>query len=230
MHQPTTTHWIDVKGILRYLKHTHNHDLFYQSGSLKLEAYSDADYAGHPDDHHSTGGYCVYLCLNPISWSAKKHHIGSRSSTVAEHQQLAYTAAELSWIWSLFKDLGISLSTPLILCDNISSISKTKHLEVNYHYVCDKVVYKEFDICYISTTNQIADIFTKHVSSSRFHLLTTKLMVRSCPISLQGCDNHKIYESESKSISASYDSKSNSITAQKRPPNNSLILSKSSIL
>ena len=67
MHQPTTTHWIAMKRILRYLKNTPAHGLFYQPGSLRLEAYSDADYVENPDDHRSTSGYCIYLVFNPIS-------------------------------------------------------------------------------------------------------------------------------------------------------------------
>jgi hypothetical protein len=221
LHQPTTHHWTAVKRILRYLKDTPDHGLFYQPGSLMLEAYSDADYAGCPDDRHSTGGYCVYLGHNPISWSAKKQRTVSRSSTEAEYRQLAYTAAELSWIRSLFKDLGIRLSTPRIWCDNISSISlasnpvfhaRTKHLEVDYHYVRDKVVRKELEVCYLSTTDQVADIFTKGLSKSRFLLLTNKLMVRSRPISLRGCDNHGKPEFKSNSNITTYDSQSDMIS------------------
>lgn len=221
LHQPTTHHWTAVKRILRYLKDTPDHGLFYQPGSLLLEAYSDADYAGCPDDRHSTGGYCVYLGHNPISWSAKKQRTVSRSSTEAEYRQLAYTAAELSWIRSLFKDLGIRLSTPRIWCDNISSISlasnpvfhaRTKHLEVDYHYVRDKVVRKELEVCYLSTTDQVADIFTKGLSKSRFLLLTNKLMVRSRPISLRGCDNHGKPEFKSNSNITTYDSQSDMIS------------------
>ncbi|XP_075633672.1 uncharacterized protein LOC142606162 [Castanea sativa] len=196
MHQPTTTQWIVVKRILCYLKSTPTHGLFYQPGSLRLEAYSDADYAGNLDDRHSTGGYCIYLGYNPISWSAKKHRTVSRSSTEAEYRQLAYTAVEISWLRSLFKDLGVSLSTPLIWCDNISSISlasnpvfhaRTKHLEVDYHYVHDKVVRKELDVRYICTTDQVADVFTKGRSSARFKLLANKLMNYE-PIPLCSCE------------------------------------------
>jgi len=210
-----------VKCILRYLKDTPDHGLFYQPGSLMLEAYSDADYAGCLDDCHSTGGYCVYLGHNPISWSAKKQRTVSRSSTEAKYRQLAYTAAELSWIRSLFKDLGVRLSTPCIWCDNISSISlasnpvfhaRTKHLEVDYHYIRDKVVRKELEVCYISTTDQVADIFTKSLSKSRFLLLTNKLMVRARPISLQGCNNHGKPEFKSNSNTTTYDSQSDMIS------------------
>jgi hypothetical protein len=114
MHQPSTTHWTAIKRILCFLKHTSDHELLYRPGPLRLEAYSVADYAGNPDDHHSVGSYYIYLGPNPISWNAKKHRNVSRSSTEAEYCQLAYTAAEISWLSSLFKDLGISLTTPLI--------------------------------------------------------------------------------------------------------------------
>ncbi|KAL5713478.1 hypothetical protein ACHQM5_015548 [Ranunculus cassubicifolius] len=204
MHRSTTTHWAAAKRILRYLKHTHDHGLFYRPGSLKVEAYSDADYAGNPDDRHSTGGYCIYLGSNPISWSAKKHRTISRSSTEAEYRQLPYTAAEISWLRSLFKDLGIHMSTPLIWCDNISSISlasnpvfhsKMKHLEVDYHYVREKVIHKELQVCYINTKDQVADIFTKGMSSPRFKELSHKLMLRTRPIGLQGGDRQTKTES-----------------------------------
>ena len=56
MHRPTTTHWCAIKRILRYLKGTTTHGLLYSSGSMELQAFSDADYAGDPDDRVSTGG------------------------------------------------------------------------------------------------------------------------------------------------------------------------------
>lgn len=86
MHQPTTAHWIAVKRILRYLKGSVSHGLFYRPGTTLLQAYSDADYAGNPDDRHSTGGYVIYLGFNPISWSSKKQKTVSRSSTEAEYR------------------------------------------------------------------------------------------------------------------------------------------------
>ena len=212
---------------MRYLKSTPTHGLFYQPGSLRLEAYSDADYAANPDDRRSTGGYCIYLGYNPISWRAQKHRTVSRSSTEAEYRQLAYTAAEISWLRSLLKDLGVSTTTPIIWRDNISSISlasnpvfhaRTKHLLVDYHYVRDKVVCKELDVSYICTTDQVADVFTKGLSSACFKLLANKLMVRSYPISLQVCDSQKVDVSNSKSNIASQEPKHIAI---KEPNSNS---------
>ena len=174
---------------------------------------------------HTYASYIRYWCIffhsrNTIQSSSisntKKHRTVSRSSTEAEYRQLAYTAAEISWLWSLLKDLGVSLTTPLIWCNNINSISlasnpvfhaRTKHLEVDYHHVRDKVVRKELDVSYICTTDQVADVFTKGLSSARFKLLANKLMVCSCPISLRGCDNQKLDVSNSKSNIANQESK-----------------------
>jgi len=66
MHQPTSSHWMAVKRILRYLKKILTNGLFYKPGALSLQGFSDADYGGDPDDKHSTGGYCIYLGGYPI--------------------------------------------------------------------------------------------------------------------------------------------------------------------
>ncbi|KAM1296793.1 hypothetical protein ACFX2I_023596 [Malus domestica] len=195
MHSPKNTHWMAVKRILRYLKATYNHGLLYKPGTATLTAYSDADYAGNPDTRHSTGGFCVYLGSNLVSWSSKKQKTVSRSSAEAEYRQLAYTAAELSWLRSLYKDLHLHLVPPTIWCDNISSIalasnpvfhSRTKHLEVDYHYVREKVVRKQLFVSYVCSQDQLADIFTKGLSSSRFKFLVSKLPVVPPPVSLRG--------------------------------------------
>ncbi|KAM2043239.1 hypothetical protein ACFXTI_036536 [Malus domestica] len=95
-HKPTTTHWVAVKRIIRYLKATPSHGIIYCPNFLHLTAYPDADYTGDPDDRCSTGGYCIFLGDNLISWSSKKQRGVSRSSTKVEYRQLAYTVAALS--------------------------------------------------------------------------------------------------------------------------------------
>jgi hypothetical protein len=83
MHAPTSVHWSAAKRMLHYLKSSVDHGLFYQKGPIQLTAYSNSDWAGDPDDRHSTTGFAVFLGHNLISWSAKKQPIVSRSSTKA---------------------------------------------------------------------------------------------------------------------------------------------------
>lgn len=164
---------------------------------MQLSAFFYADYVGDPDTRHSTSGFCIYLGSNLVSWSSKKQKMVSHSSTEAEYTQLAYKAVELSWLRSLFKDLQLQLARPKIWCDNISLISlasnpvfhsRTKHLEVDYHYVREKVVRGELLVNYICSQDQIADLLTKGLSSARFKLLMSKLSVVPRSVSLQGAE------------------------------------------
>uniref|UniRef100_A0A2N9JA74 Reverse transcriptase Ty1/copia-type domain-containing protein n=1 Tax=Fagus sylvatica TaxID=28930 RepID=A0A2N9JA74_FAGSY len=124
MAAPTTTHLSAAKRILRYIKGTLFHGIAFTPGPLTLSVYSDADWAGDPDDRRSTSGLLVYLGSNPITWSAKKQATVSRSSTESEYRALATASAEVCWLRTLLKDLGIYLSQPPILwCDNVSALA-----------------------------------------------------------------------------------------------------------
>ncbi|TQD73690.1 hypothetical protein C1H46_040776 [Malus baccata] len=197
MHSPTTVHWATVKCILRYLKGTHDHGMLYRPSSLSITAYADADYAGDPNDRRSIKGYCIFLCSNLISWCSKKQRGVSCSSTEAEYNQLAYTAVTLSWFRNLFHDLHLYLTPPQLWCDNISAPAvasnsvfqaRMRHVEVDYHYVCEKVTRKEIVVGYVASPDQVADFLTKGLSSNRFCFLLSKLPVLGRPISLRGRD------------------------------------------
>lgn len=111
--------------ILRYVKWTINHGLlFSKSSSLTLTCFSDADWAGNPDDRRSTIGLCVFIGNNLVSWSAKKQHTVAKSSSESEYRSLAHSAAELSWILYILKDLHILMvHTPIIWCDYVGAFS-----------------------------------------------------------------------------------------------------------
>jgi hypothetical protein len=150
------------------LKHTLSHGgLLHRTSSIKLQPYSDADWAGCLDDRRSTGAYCVFLGSNLVSWSSRKHPTVSRSSTEAEYKVVANTTAELLWIRALLQELGIRLSSPPTLwCDNIGATymsinpvlhARTKHLEIDFHFVRDRVADKSLDIHFIPSLDQLAD-------------------------------------------------------------------------
>ncbi|CAN6555559.1 unnamed protein product [Malus baccata var. baccata] len=105
MHRPMDSHVVAVKRILRYLSGTMTYGIHFKPGTLFLQAYSDVDWAGDPNDRRSTSSYIVYLSTSLISWASRKQHIVSRSSTEAEYRALAITAAEMAWIRQLLCDL-----------------------------------------------------------------------------------------------------------------------------
>uniref|UniRef100_A0A2N9HE74 Integrase catalytic domain-containing protein n=1 Tax=Fagus sylvatica TaxID=28930 RepID=A0A2N9HE74_FAGSY len=187
MSTPTTTHLAAAKRVLRYIRGTFNHGIEFTPGPLSLSAYTDADWAGDPDDRRSTYGFLVYLGHNAITWSAKKQATVSRSSTESEYRALAIASAELCWVRSLLKDLGIYLPDPPTLwCDNISALAiasnpvfhaRTKHIEVDFHFVRERVLRKDLLVKFVSTVDQLADIFTKSLSTHRFLELRRNLTV-----------------------------------------------------
>ena len=197
MHRPTTVHWTAVKRILRYLKHTVDHGILIRpSHTSQFIAYSDADWAGSPDDRRSTSGYCIFFGHNIVTWSSKKQTTVARSSTEAEYRAIANTTSELIWLQSLCRELGISQPhAPILWCDNIGATyltanpvfhARTKHIELDYHFVREQVSKKLLDVRFISGKDQVADVLTKPLSSPRFTLLKNKLHVAVAPLCLRG--------------------------------------------
>jgi len=202
MHTPSTLHWTAARRVLRYLKGTIDHGLWYTKGSLHLQAFCDSHWIGNLNDRRSITGIGIVLGSSLISWTAKKQSAVARSRTKAEYRAMALATADLFWLCMLFNDLGIPLfSTPRLWCDNIGALAlasnpvyhaRTKHIEVNYHFIREKVLNGDISIKYISTHDQLADIFTKGLSSAWFSFLRDKLMVCSVPISLRGAVNRII--------------------------------------
>lgn len=196
MFKPTGVHLIAAKHILRYLSGTIDYGIFLQLGPFSLSVFFNLDWAGDPYDRRSTTGFLVYLGYSLITWSAKKQLTISCSSTESEYSALASTVAKLCWLCQLLKDLGIFLSTPPKLwCDNVFALAiasnpifhaRTKHIEMDYHFIQDRVLRWDLQVKYIATDDQLADMFTKSLPTARFVFQRSKIMLPITPHDFEG--------------------------------------------
>jgi hypothetical protein len=153
-----------------------------------VSAFSDADWVGCFDDRKSTGGFAVFLGSNLISWSARKQATVSRSSTEAEYKAMANATAEVMWIQILMDELKIPCPRAARLwCDNMGAKylssnpvfhARTKHVEVDFHFVRDRVLQRRLDVRYISTKDQVADGFTKALTQQKLEEFKGNLNLR----------------------------------------------------
>ncbi|XP_019053485.1 PREDICTED: uncharacterized protein LOC109114773 [Nelumbo nucifera] len=195
MHSPRHLHLVAVRRIIKYLRGTPCHGLFFPAGSsLCLSAFSDADWAGCANTHRSVTGWCMFLGDSLISWKSKKQDRVSKSFIESEYRAMSAACSEITWLRGLLTEIGFPQSNPTPLhADNISDTQiatnlvyheRTKHIEVDYHYIRDVVNTRVIYLPHVSTDLQIADVFTKSLTRQRHQFLIGKLMLLDQPASI----------------------------------------------
>jgi hypothetical protein len=164
--------------------------------STTLTAYSDADRAGCPDTRRSTSGFCIFLGEALVSWSSKRQTTVSRSSAEAEYHGVANAVAECSWLRSLLGELGCPLSfATIVFCDNVSTIymsknpvhhKRTKHIELDIHFVREKVAVGDIRVLHVPSARRFADVFTKGLPTSLFNDFRDSLCVSNAAAETAG--------------------------------------------
>nr|GEU70096.1 ribonuclease H-like domain-containing protein [Tanacetum cinerariifolium] len=191
MHDPREPHFFTLKRILRYVCGTLDYGLqLFSSSTTDLVAYSDADWAGCPTTRRSTSGYYVFLGNNLLSWSTKCQPTLSRSSAEAEYRGIANVVAETCWLRNLLRELHTPLSfATLVYCDIVIVVylssnpiqhQRTKHIEIDIHFVRDLVATGQVRVLHVPSRYQFADIFTKGLPAALFEEFRFSLSVR-CP-------------------------------------------------
>ncbi|GKE38018.1 ribonuclease H-like domain-containing protein, partial [Tanacetum coccineum] len=164
MHDPREPHFVALKRILRYVCGTID---------FGLQLYVSAT---------------TSLVDNLLSWSSKRQPTLLRSSAEAEYRGVANVVAETACLQNLLRELHSPLSTAtLVYCDNVSAVymfanlvqhQRTKHIEIDIHFVCDMVTAGEVHVLYVPSRYQYDDIFTKGLLLALFEYFQSSLSVR----------------------------------------------------
>jgi hypothetical protein len=174
---PGKAHWQAVKRVMRYLQGTKEMCLTY-SAAIKLIGYTDADWGGDHDDRRSTSGYIFLLGDGVISWSSKKQRTVALSSTEAEYMAATQATKEAVWLRNLLFELGYPQHDhpTTIFADNQSCIAlaknptfhaRTKHIDIQHHYVRERLEDGNIELVYCNTNDMVADILTKALSKDK---------------------------------------------------------------
>ncbi|XP_021734740.1 uncharacterized protein LOC110701391 [Chenopodium quinoa] len=165
MHAPRTEHWEAALRVVRYLKGTPGQGIFLRSDSeLTLQGWCDSDWAACPLTRRSLTGWIIFLGKSPISWKIKKQKTVSTSSSEAEYRCMCATTMELMWLKRLLLSLGVQHPKAIkLFCDSQSALhiaknsvfhERTKHIEVDCHFVRDAISKGFIDPSYVSTREQ----------------------------------------------------------------------------
>ena len=202
---PGLIHWQGVKRVLRYLKGTVNYGITYsgnpnQSSSLvilkevkaSLSGYCDADWGGNPD-RRSISGYVFLLAGGAVSWAARKQPTISLSSVESEYIASCQAGKEALWWRQLLGQFYYrpgELEPTVIYADSQGSIAlskneesgdRTKHIDIKWHWIREKVKDKLINFNYVPTSEMAADILTKALPKERHNHLLPLLGIQSIP-------------------------------------------------
>jgi hypothetical protein len=186
---PCPTHWQALKRVFRYLRATPTHGIHFSGSSNgEIIGYSDADWAGDIETRRSTSGYVFLLNGGCISWRSKKQRTVALSSTEAEYMALSEATQEAVWLKAFVTELGEDIGGALTVYeDNQGAIAlaknpefhkRTKHIDIRYHFVREKVEDGQVVLEYCPTQDMLADLMTKPIAAAHFDALRTKLGIQ----------------------------------------------------
>ena len=188
MHQPSKDHMEAVIRILQYLKSFPGKGLmFSKNNHLKVNGYTNADWAGNTTDRRSTSGYFMFVGGNLVTWRSKKQKVVALSSAKAEFRGMAKGLCELLLLRRLLTEIGFAPTSEMdLFCDNKEAIAiahnpiqhdRTKHVEIDRHFIKENLQAKIIRFPFVKSKDQLADILTKAVSSKDFYNSLDKLRI-----------------------------------------------------
>ena len=174
LSNPGLNHWRAVKKVMRYLQGTKDYMLTYKrSDQLEVTGSSDSDFAGYPDDRKSTSGFIFMMAGGAVSWKSVKQTLTATSTMEAEYVACYEATCQAMWLKKLIFSFHIveSISKPLVIyCDNTAAVhfsqnnrsaTLSKHFDIKFLFVREKVREFQTRIEYTATRHMLADPLTK---------------------------------------------------------------------
>ena len=178
MARPSKEHWQAAKATVRYLAGTIDYGIVYKgNGGLSVHGYCDADYAGDIETRRSKTGSLIVMNGGAIDWRSHLQTTVAVSSAESEFMAAAGTTKAALCVRKLLQDFDYKVDTIKIFCDNQAAISllknpissvRSKHIDVIWHFVRERVSRGEVIFEYLSTDKMVADCMTKALPESSF--------------------------------------------------------------
>lgn len=165
----------------------------YRPPPMRLQGYSDADWAGDMDTRRSTTGYVVMLNNGAVAWKSRRQPTVALSTMESEYMALTEATKELKWIKTLLAELGYSKgnnensadeSPTDLFSDNQSAIAlaknpvshaRAKHIDLRHHFVREAIQDKVIWVQYIPTAEMTADSLTKALGREKHEKCTARM-------------------------------------------------------
>lgn len=184
INNPNKEHINAVKRIIRYLIKTKNMCITYNC-SNELTGFCDSDFAADLDSRKSNSGYVFMLNGGPITWASRKQNTVALSTTESEYVAASEAAKEILWLRQLLCDIGQPQNSVCLYIDNQSTIKlihnpvyhkRSKHIDVRYNFIREKVEENIIEIKYVKSACQLADFLTKALPTSKFEYNRDKVL------------------------------------------------------
>ena len=174
--RPTKAAWLAALRVARYLKGTAGYTLVYGRGSKELLVYSDADYAGDKGTRRSRSAFAQILGGGAVAWGSKLQKTVALSTAEAEVVALTIATKETIWLRAILSDLGYTSGPTKVYTDNQAALAlansgvistRTKHIDVAYHFCKECIDAGTIQISYLGTNDMVADSLTKPVPHAK---------------------------------------------------------------
>lgn len=185
---PGIEHWNALMHVIGYIKNTIDYGLTYsRDAELSPHAFVDADYGGCRDTRRSTSGFVFMMAGGPVTWSSKRQATVALSTVEAEYVAMSRCAQQMVWIHSWLNEVQVEYSVPgLLKGDNRGAIAltkntkdhgKVKHIDIRHHYIRELLQSGAITVEQVSSSDNLADLFTKPLPRDQHHHILTALNI-----------------------------------------------------